>query len=85
MLYIILLGRIKMHRTQIYFEESMLQELKKQANLRGISLSAYIRQVLEINLLKEKEGKNRLDFSEYAGMWENRKISQLSIRKDAWR
>jgi hypothetical protein len=74
-----------MHRTQIYFEESMLQELKKQANILGITLSAYIRQVLEINLLKTKQGITRLDFSEYAGMWENRKISQLSIRKDAWK
>jgi len=73
-----------MRRTQIYFEESMLQELKKQANLLGITLSAYIRQVLEINLLKEKENKTRLDFSEFAGMWENRKISKSSIQEDAW-
>ena len=73
-----------MHRTQIYFEESMLQELKKQANMLGITLSAYIRQVLEINLLKEKQGETRLDFSEFAGMWEDRKISKSSIRKDAW-
>ena len=35
-----------MQRTQIYFEESMLKELKQKANALGISLSAYIRDTL---------------------------------------
>ncbi len=42
-----------MRRTQIYFEEDMLLELKQKANSMGISLSAYIRNVLQKNLNNE--------------------------------
>ena len=43
-----------MHRTQIYFEESLFAELKSQANSLGLSLSAYIRNVLEKDLQERK-------------------------------
>ncbi len=74
-----------MHRTQIYFEESLFEELKKQANFLGLSLSAYIRDTLK----KDLEAKNRepqaLDFSKFSGMWKNREIDQKSLRKKAWK
>jgi len=73
-----------MHRTQIYFEESLFAELKTQANSLGLSLSAYIRNVLEKDL-QERKKTQLLDFSDYAGMWENREISQKSIREKAWK
>ena len=73
-----------MHRTQIYFEESLFAELKIQANSLGLSLSAYIRNVLEKDL-QERKKTQLLDFSDYAGMWENREISQKSIREKAWK
>ncbi len=50
--------RIKMHRTQIYFEED-LDERKKQPQV--------------------------LDFSDFSGMWENREITQASIREKVWK
>ena len=46
-----------MQRTQIYFEESMLEELKQRANSLGISLSAYIRNSLQNNLNNKEETK----------------------------
>lgn len=73
-----------MHRTQIYFEESLFAELKIQANSLGLSLSAYIRNVLEKDL-QERKKPQLLDFSDYAGMWESREISQKSIREKAWK
>lgn len=58
-----------MQRTQIYFEENMLEELKLKASLMGISLCAYI----------------RIDFSEFAGMWKDSDVTLEKIRKEAWR
>ena len=74
-----------MHRTQIYFEESLFEELKSQANSLGISLSAYIRKTLEKDLEERKKRPQSLDFSDFSGMWKNREISQNSIRKKAWK
>jgi len=44
-----------MHRTQIYFEETLFEELKQQANTLGISLSAYIRDTLKKDLQNKKK------------------------------
>ncbi len=76
---------VVMHRTQIYFEESMLQELKHKANSLGISLSAYIRGVLKKDLDEKNSTPKKLDFSEFAGMWKDLDITQESIRKKAWK
>ncbi len=74
-----------MHRTQIYFEENMLEELKQKANSLGISLSAYIRDVLRSDLDKKKKEPQNLDFSKFAGMWKDREITLEDIRKSAWK
>ncbi len=74
-----------MHRTQIYFEETLFEELKKQANLMGMSLSAYIRETLKNDLKNKKSKQNRVNLKEFSGMWENRDISQESLRKKAWK
>lgn len=74
-----------MHRTQIYFEEQLFEELKGQANSLGVSLSAYIRQVLKKELAEQKKQPQSLDFSDFSGMWEGRDITQASIRKKAWK
>jgi len=74
-----------MHRTQIYFEESLFAELKSQANSLGLSLSAYIRNVIEKDLQERKKRPQLLDFSDFSGMWENRDINQESIRDKAWK
>ena len=74
-----------MHRTQIYFEEPLFEELKSQANALGVSLSAYIRDTLKKDLQKKKNEPQTHDFSQYAGMWEGRDTTQESLRKQAWR
>ena len=74
-----------MHRTQIYFDESLFEELKNQANSLGLSLSAYIRKTLKKDLEEKKKKPQALDFSHFSGMWEDRDITQESIRKKAWK
>ena len=73
-----------MHKTQIFLEDSIFEELKREAKELGISISEYIKNILKENILNKKE-ENKLDFSEFAGMWENRDISQEDIRKKAWK
>jgi len=74
-----------MHRTQIYFEEPLFDELKRQANALGISLSAYIRDVLKKDLDNKKKKPTELDLSNFSGMWEDRDISQKLLREQAWK
>ena len=75
---------VSMQRTQIYFEESMLEELKQKANSLGISLSAYIRDSLRKNMNDEEQEPKKLDLSEFAGIWKDKEITLESIRKVAW-
>lgn len=74
-----------MHRTQIYFEETLFEELKQQANTLGVSLSAYIRDTLKKDLQEKKKKPNTTDFSNFAGMWEGRDTTQESLREQAWK
>jgi len=74
-----------MHRTQIYFEEPLFDELKAQANALGISLSAYIRNTLKKDLQEKKNKPRSNDFSQFSGMWEDREITQESLREQAWK
>ena len=74
-----------MHRTQIYFEESLFEELKAQANMMGVSLSAYIRETLKKDLKQRKKSPKKRDLSQYSGMWEGREITQEDLRKEAWK
>ena len=74
-----------MHRTQIYFEEELFSELKKQANQLGLSISAYIRDTLKKDLQKRQQEPKKVDFSEFAGMWKDRDISIEKIREKAWK
>ncbi len=74
-----------MQRTQIYFEEDMLEALKKKARKSGISLSAYIRSVLKKDLENQQTEPEKLDFSEFSGMWKERDITLEDIREKAWK
>ncbi len=74
-----------MHRTQIYFDESLFEELKSQANSLGLSLSAYIRKTLQKDLEEKRKKPQSLDLSNFSGMWEGREVTQESIRKKAWK
>jgi len=74
-----------MHRTQIYFEEPFFEELKRQANTLGMSLSAYIRETLKKDMEEKKKKPSSVDFSNFSGMWEDRDITQESLRTKAWK
>jgi len=74
-----------MHRTQIYFEEPFFEELKRQASSLGVSLSAYIRDTLKKDLEEKKKKPSSVDLSHFSGMWEDRDISQESLREQAWK
>ena len=74
-----------MHRTQIYFEEPLFEELKAQANALGLSLSAYIRETLKKDLQEKKNKPKPNDFSQFAGMWEGRDTTQETLREQAWK
>ena len=74
-----------MHRTQIYFEEPFFEELKRQANALGMSLSAYIRETLKKDMEEKKKKPSSVDLSNFSGMWEDRDISQESLREQAWK
>ena len=76
---------LMMHRTQIYFEESLFEELKSQANALGISLSAYIRNTLKKDLQERKNKPQSNDFSQFTGMWEGRETTQETLREQAWK
>ena len=74
-----------MHRTQIYFDETLFEALKKRANALGVSLSAYIREVLRRDLEERGHTPKKPDFSAFAGMWKDRDVDQESLRDKAWK
>jgi len=74
-----------MHRTQIYFEETMFEAIKQKARALNISVSSYIRDILEKELESQKNQEEPVDFSEFAGLWEDYDIDQEKIRKKAWK
>ncbi|WP_187647279.1 hypothetical protein [Nitrosophilus labii] len=72
-----------MHRTQIYFEEELFEEIKKEAFKRGESISSYIRSVLKKEIKKKKNRK--INFNEIAGLWEDKNMDLISLRESAWK
>ena len=50
-----------MQRTQIYFEQDTLQDLKEIANNLNISVSEFIRRVMKVEIKKKKK-RNFNDF-----------------------
>ncbi len=63
----------------------MFEDLKRQANLLGLSLSAYIRDTLKKDLEERSQKPQIIDFSEFIGMWKDKDISQKNLRKQAWK
>ncbi|HIP61648.1 MAG TPA: hypothetical protein EYG98_03745 [Sulfurovum sp.] len=73
-----------MHRTQIYFDEPLFDELKRQSSLLGISISAYIRDAIKRDI-EDKKQQPSVDFDGVFGMWAEKDITIESIRKRAWK
>ena len=74
-----------MHRTQIYFDEPLFSAIKQQASRLNISVSAYIRETLKKEVDIQQAKSEPIDFTEFAGMWEDREISQTDLREKAWK
>lgn len=74
-----------MHRTQIYFEEPLFQAIKQRANSMNVSVSAYIRETLKKELEAQEQKAQPVDFSGFAGMWQDSDVTQDDIRAKAWR
>lgn len=74
-----------MHRTQIYFEESLFEAIKKRADNMDLSISAYIRVTMAADLEQQKYKQQPVDFSDFAGMWQDYEIDQQNIREKAWK
>ena len=74
-----------MHRTQVYFDESLYEEIKKEAARQGLSMSAYIRQALKKELIRRKRTAIKPDLRKFAGLWGDREVDVSRLRKRAWR
>ncbi len=74
-----------MHRTQIYFDEVLFKAIKQKANNMNISVSAYIRDTLKKDLEAQKKKEQAIDFSGFAGMWQDNDVTQDDIRAKAWK
>lgn len=74
-----------MHRTQIYFEETMFEAIKQKAGTLNVSVSSYIRDTLKKELDSQQGNEEPVDFSDFAGLWEDRNITQETLRKKAWK
>ncbi|MBL4940789.1 MAG: hypothetical protein JKY81_03910 [Colwellia sp.] len=57
-----------MHRTQIYFEDELICEIKKAAQQTNVSMSAYIRNVLKKELANKQASEQPLDFYDFIGL-----------------
>lgn len=73
-----------MVRTQIYFDEILLDELKQQSTRLGVSVSAYIREVLKKDLSIKKDSNIKQNLAEFVGIWKEKNISEEEIKKQAW-
>ncbi len=74
-----------MHRTQLYFDDSLFSAVKQTANSLDMTMSAYIREVLKKELKQREKMAQPTDFSDFSGMWKDRDIDQKSLRTKAWK
>ena len=85
MLMMYITENLPMHRTQLYFDETMFEQVKQRARGLGLSVSAYIREAVKNQLAHEQAFVAPLDLSTYSGMWKDREITQQSLREQAWK
>ncbi len=73
-----------MHRAQIYFEDELFQKIKQRSKMLGISISEYVRSTLKKNLEVDHDIQ-KIDFSEFSGIWKDRDVTIEKIRDKAWK
>jgi hypothetical protein len=69
-----------MRHTQIHFEASIFKALKERVNTLGISVSAYICNLLGTEL-KRQENIEQADLSSFIGIWKGRKFSRRASER----
>ena len=74
-----------MHRTQLYFEEELFEQVKQQSSGMGLSVSAFIRQAVRTELERQQKAAQPVDLSEFSGMWNDNDVSQQSLRSKSWK
>ncbi len=74
-----------MHRTQIYCDEPLFEAVQQKAARRNLSVSAYIRDILQKELASESELTELIDFTEFSGFREDYDVSRESLREKAWK
>jgi len=74
-----------MHRTQIYFEDDLISDIKTAAQQTNLSMSAYIRNVLKKELAQQKAEHVKVDLSAFTELWQDRDIDQEKLRAKAWK
>lgn len=68
------------NKTQIYLEQDLLTYIQQTSLKTGLSVSAYVHQVL-----REKLNKQKIQVDDVAGIWQDRDITQAKIRTNAWK
>jgi len=59
-----------LHRTQIYIDEDLFEQIKARAKSTNLSISEYIRQILRRDIQKQRKSKKRsIDLTRFTGMW----------------
>ena len=58
-----------MHRTQLYFDEDLFEQVKQQSSGMGLSVSAYIREAVRKELEREKAASQPVDFSGFSQVY----------------
>lgn len=74
-----------MHRTQLYFDDELINDVRKMAAKLNMTVSAYIRDVLKKELATQRKLSQPINFSEFSGMWKDNKITQEELRSKAWK
>jgi mRNA-degrading endonuclease RelE of RelBE toxin-antitoxin system len=68
-----------MKTAQVYFEDSIFEELQKEAQNRNITISELIQELVQIGIKKKPA------FNEMVGIWRGKEIDLKDIRRKAWR
>lgn len=74
-----------MHRTQLYFDEELFDQVKRRSKGMGLSVSAFIREAVRKQMEEEFSASQPVDLSEFSGMWMDNDVTQKGLRGKAWK
>jgi macrodomain Ter protein organizer (MatP/YcbG family) len=68
-----------MKTAQVYFEDNIFEQLQKEAQKRNITISELIQELVQTSIKKKPA------FDKMVGIWKDKNIDIVKIRKKAWR